>query len=192
MLAKRARNPRPISRSLYALCSSLSPSRGRDVALVSIFARRFELWVWMVCPDISGLHSFFSVLAICDRVPRQPFDKVHLAHSSPRVFDKENPGTKFAYQVYHVTVDGVTLSCVIRDRVEVPCFRVSPAMVADCRDRIRRTVRRCPDNVRRTTTQRDDILSGEGTDVGAQRWLKLGIPIYRINFMSAFRKRICY
>lgn len=92
------------------------------------------MWVWMVCPDISGLHALLSVLAVCDCVSRQPFDEVHLTHPSARVFDKENPGTKFAYQVYHVTVYGVTLSCVIRDWVEVPCFRVSPAMVADCRD----------------------------------------------------------
>ena len=94
----------------------------------ALFARRFELRVWMVCKDVCRLLALLSVLAIRYCVHRKAFHKIHLAECATRVLNKPVLRFQFPYQIDNVCVDAVAELRVLRYRIQISRCGISRAM----------------------------------------------------------------
>lgn len=88
----------------------------------------------MVSPYVCRLHSGVAILAVCDCVARQALHERHFPQAASGVFDKEEPGFQLTNEFENVGVYLVAESGIIAHRVQIPCLRILPPVVADGRN----------------------------------------------------------
>lgn len=143
------------------------------------------MWVGMVCPYISWLHSVVAVLAVGDGVTGDALHPGHFSHAAAWVFDEIIFGVEFFYEFQHMDVCAIAEFRVVADGIEVSGVGVLSPMVADGGYRECGTVGARPDNIRVTECVYN-LLRSQCGDVCIQiDVLKVLIPFNAVDLMTA-------
>ena len=132
---------------LYALQSLPGATGCRLMAGVAVPARRQELGLRVVGPDVGGLAVGEAVLTVGYQVARYALHVVHLTQAAHRVLDEEEAGAERADDAERVAVHLVGPCRPLRLGQERAGGGVLAAVVADGGDAERGAVAACPDDV---------------------------------------------
>ena len=147
------------------------------MARVAILAHWAKFRVWVVRPNVRGLHASIALLAVCDGVPWDPLHPRHLPHPATWVFDKIEFRLKVMDDLQNMLIYFVASSGIFADGVKVAGHGVFLPMMAYCRNAECRTVRACPDNIGSAKTL-TDVISCDGHYIGAKiDVFKVFVPI---------------
>ena len=117
------------------------------MAGVAVPARRQELRLRVVRPDVGGLAVGEAVLTVGYQVARYALHVVHLTQAAHRVLDEEEAGAERADDAERVAVHLVGPCGLLRLGFERAGGGVLAAVVADGGDAERGAVAACPDDV---------------------------------------------
>ena len=136
------------------------------MTLVSVLARRFELRVGVVRPDVCGLHAFLTVLAVGHRIPGQTLHEKHRPQPPPWVLDEPVLRLQLTNQVEDMGVGLVAELGILRERGEI-AIRLFSSVMRDSRYRICGAIRAGPYDIWPSKLS-DDVDSGQGGNVLVQ------------------------
>jgi hypothetical protein len=141
------------------LCSSFTASWSCLMTRSARLTRRFEFRIRMISPYIRRLLPRISILAVCNRISRQLFNKAHFSHSASWIFNKENFWLNLIRDnVNNMFINLITKLSVIRDWLQLLSLFILFSMVSNSSDTIACTIWTHPDNIRDTTAQLQDIF----------------------------------
>ena len=176
------------------LCACFSASWRTCVTWVSVFARRYELRIWMIRKNICRLHPCVSVLTICNCISWKALHESHLSQTATRVFDEPVFWLQFSNQIQNVLIDCVAKFCIFRNRSEISIRFFSPVS-RYCGNTVCCAIRRRPNNIRDSKSFYD-VLRGYVVNIFVHVDIREGfVPFYTKDFMppplESFSNRPC-